>query len=1026
MDDRRKDQAERIVKRYAHLIEMQTGKAVRPYRADGYVNMMNKYGTSKDTTEGYRFRAEPVVPDELLTMYYEGNGLFAKIIDTPAEEAIKHGFTLESTKDQKIEDFYTEALDELDWEETAMTAIRWARLFGGSIAVMMINDGRGIDEPLDWRNIRSIDDIRVYDRSVIQPDYQSMFSYDPRDPFRTRGSRLGMPEFYHVTSRTGSFTVHDSRCLVFQNGILPENTTNSIYQLWGIPEYVRINRAIRDAEVAHGSATKLLDRSVQAVYKMKDLAAELATEEGEDRVLRRLQTIDMARGLLNSITIDSEGEDYDFRQFQFSGVSDVIDSTCNFLSALTSIPQTILFGRSPAGMNATGDADLENWYNYLERIQKRMVKKNLRYLLSVIFQAGVRTGEVDEVPKIKVEFNPLWSLSDTEQADLDQKRAQTQFTRAQTAQLYIDKQVIDPSEVRAKLADSEEFDVENMLDEYDDEDLFPDEPTEGNQVSGDVGQSVFEQGQFSDYSKGVDLKKATEDPSLLNREMLDKLSAKYAEGTSTEEHKKDPGGDGEAPAAAPAATKLPQDMSDEERQQSAANAPQNRAKASVQDVKGDGNTSTPEDTKACVGVLVVSQGKVLSGTRKTEFGHGLICGPGGHIKEGESPKQAAFREAEEEFGISPKELIPLGRGPMEPDTGIQPHIFLCTEYEGEPNCVDGEMADPQFRTLEEIDLLTPSLFQPFADDVKLLKAVLRGERDPFETDADDVDWVTINGTHTPLEGGVAIGGGKLHGKSFSKAKSSKGERRTAITGAKSFADVHDADTFFGVRPDRKLRSENREEYDRLRSEYENSPVKKWNDSLSGEETDAIMNYAGSDYSGINGLLRGEMTERMVENWNATGKTDVRDMIQRVESGIDKFELKEPITVYRTCEKDVFESLSQKVGSTFRDNAFTSTTVLNESVASGNVRMEINVPAGKGVGAYIGSTYGQPDEHEFLLQRGTEFTVRGVSKVGDSYTIKMDVTGREPQYFQYATKEQVIERWKRLGLYEEGDPQLNEI
>lgn len=1026
MDDRRKDQAERIVKRYAHLIEMQAGKAVRPYRADGYVNMMNKYGTSKDTTEGYRFRAEPVVPDELLTMYYEGNGLFAKIIDTPAEEAIKHGFTLESTKDQKIEDFYTEALDELDWEETAMTAIRWARLFGGSIAVMMINDGRGIDEPLDWRNIRSIDDIRVYDRSVIQPDYQSMFSYDPRDPFRTRGSRLGMPEFYHVTSRTGTFTVHDSRCLVFQNGILPENTTNSIYQLWGIPEYVRINRAIRDAEVAHGSATKLLDRSVQAVYKMKDLAAELATEEGEDRVLRRLQTIDMARGLLNSITIDSEGEDYDFRQFQFSGVSDVIDSTCNFLSALTSIPQTILFGRSPAGMNATGDADLENWYNYLERIQKRMVKKNLRYLLSVIFQAGVRTGEVDEVPKIKVEFNPLWSLSDTEQADLDQKRAQTQFTRAQTAQLYIDKQVIDPSEVRAKLADSEEFDVENMLDEYDDEDLFPDEPTEGLPVSGDVGQSVFEQGQFADYAKGVDLKKAGEDPSLLNREMLDKLSAKYAEGTSTEEHKKDPGGDGEAPAAAPAATKLPQDMSDEERQQSAANAPQNRAKASVQGVKGDGNTSTPEDTKACVGVLVVSQGKVLSGTRKTEFGYGLICGPGGHIKDGESPKQAAFREAEEEFGISPKELIPLGRGPMEPDTGIEPYIFLCTEYEGEPNCVDGEMTDPQFRTLEEIELLTPSLFQPFADDVKLLKAILRGERDPFETDADDVDWVTINGTHTPLEGGVAIGGGKLHGKSFSKARSSKGERRTAVTGAKSFADVHDADTFFGVRPDRKLRSENREEYDRLRSEYENSPVKKWNDSLSGEETDAIMNYAGSDYSGINGLLRGEMTERMVENWNATGKTDVRDMIQRVESGIDKFELKEPITVYRTCEKDVFESLSQKVGSTFRDNAFTSTTVLNESVASGNVRMEINVPAGKGVGAYIGSTYGQPDEHEFLLQRGTEFTVRGVSKVGDSYTIKMDVTGREPQDFQYATKEQVIERWKRLGLYEEGDPRINEI
>lgn len=710
MNDKRRDQAERIAKRYAHLIEMQTGKAVRPYRADGYMNMMNKYGTSKDVSERYQYHAEPTVPDELLTMYYEGNGLFAKIIDTPAEEAIKHGFKLDSTKDQKIEDFYTEALDELDWEETAMTAIRWARLFGGSIAVMLINDGRGIDEPLDWRNIRSIDDIRVYDRSVIQPDYQSMFSYDPQDPFRTRGSRLGMPEFYHVTSRTGNFTVHDSRCLVFQNGILPENTTNSIYQLWGIPEYVRINRAIRDAEVAHGSATKLLDRSVQAVYKMKDLAAELATEEGEDRVLRRLQTIDMARGLLNSITIDSEGEDYDFRQFQFSGVSDVIDSTCNFLSALTSIPQTILFGRSPAGMNATGDADLENWYNYLERIQKRMVKKNLRYLLSVIFQAGVRTGEVDEVPKIKIEFNPLWSLSDTEQADLDQKRAQTQLTKAQTAQVYIDKQVIDPSEVRAKLADSEEFDVENMLDEYEDEDLFANMPGEGEAIPDSSGQAIFEEGQLADYAEGVDL----------------------------EAHKTDPG-NGDAPAAAPAATKLPQDMSAEEKAETEENAPkedpeddapQKPVNAPQSDSADDPTPNTSEGPNPLsVGVLVISDGKILSGTRHNDFGYGLICGPGGHIEDGETPEQAAFRETEEEFGISPKELIPLGIGPKEPDSGLTPYLFLCTEYEGEPECLDLKMIDPKFRTMEELEQLAPSVFQPFADGVEVLKSQIGFDHD---------------------------------------------------------------------------------------------------------------------------------------------------------------------------------------------------------------------------------------------------------------------------------------------------------
>lgn len=561
------------IRKFERLLEKQTGKAVRPYRADSYVNLLNRYGTSKDTTEHYRFQQEPPVPDDMLTAYYEGNGLFAKIIDTPAEEAIKHGFEM-TVKDQEIQDFYKGALDELDWEETAMTAIKWARLFGGSIVVMLINDGRGLEEPVDWKNIRSIDDLRVYDRSVIQEDTSSMFAYRPDDPFRTRSSRLGMPEYYDVFSRYGHFRVHDSRCLVFQNGLLPENTTNSIYQMWGIPEYIRINRAIRDAEVAHGSAIKLLDRSIQAVYKMKDLAAELATEEGEDRVLRRLQTIDMARGLLNSITIDADGEDYDFRTFQFTGVSDVVDSACNYLSALTSIPQTILFGRSPAGMNSTGESDLENWYNYLERIQSRMVKKNLRYLLSIIFQAGVACGEVDEVPEISIEFNPLWSTSESEQAAIDQQKAQTQQVRAQTAQIYMDAQVIDPSEVRRKLADSDEFDIENMLDEIDEEDLFANMPQGGDDddmlMGGGNAAHSGMPGNPSQTGSAPQENPPAENATEAQGKIPEKGDfSKYAEGVDVEEHNTDPGTEGSAPTAAPAATKLPEDMSEEEKEKAA-------------------------------------------------------------------------------------------------------------------------------------------------------------------------------------------------------------------------------------------------------------------------------------------------------------------------------------------------------------------------------------------------------------------------------------------------------------------------
>ena len=710
-------QIDRIM-RYADMIQKQTGKAVRPYRTDGYVNLVNRYGTSKDPSEHYQYVREPDVPDDVLTMYYESNGLFAKIIDTPAEEAVKHGFSLTDVSDQNVIDFYTEALDELDWEETAMKAIRWTRLFGGAIAVLLINDGGRLEDPLNWKNIRSIDDIRVYERAVVQPDYQSMYAYDPQDPFRTRGSRLGMPEYYQVFSKYGAFTVHDSRCLVFQNGELPENATNSLYELWGIPEYIRIRRALLDAELAHTSAPKLLDRSVQAIYKMQGLASLLATEEGESQVLRRLQAIDLARGMMSSMIIDADGEDYDFKTFQFNGITDVISASCNMLSAISSIPQTILFGQGVGGLSTTDDTSMENYYNYVERIQKRMLRSNLRYLLSVIFQAGLSSGEVDEIPKIRVEFNPLWSLSDTEQAALDNQKASTQLVKAQTAQAYVDMQVIDPSEVRKKLADSDEFDVETMLDEYeDDEDLFAGmqdmeaAPGSQNPVEGETAQPAgnnAEEGQ----------------------------SADYVEGVSTEEHNTDPGSSAsDAPTSAPAATKLPQDMSTEETEKA----------VEAQEKNADSST-TPDDTKAGVGVIVVKHGRILCGVRKTEFGNGLICGPGGHIKVGEDPTQAAFRETEEEFGISPNELIPLGRGPAEPDTGIEPYIFLCTDYDGEPSCVDHEMADPQFRTLEELNLLIPSLFQPFADDVELLKKIINNN-DPDLDGPDHDDGGPGSGNH---------------------------------------------------------------------------------------------------------------------------------------------------------------------------------------------------------------------------------------------------------------------------------------
>jgi len=781
---------------------------------------------------------------------------------------------------------------------------------------MLINDGGRLEDPLNWRNIKSIDDIRVYERAIVQPDYQSMYSYDPSDPFRTRGSRLGMPEFYQVTSRYGNFTVHDSRCLVFQNGILPENATNSLYQLWGIPEYVRIRRALKDAELAHESAPKLLDRSVQAIYKMQGLSSLLATEQGENQVLRRLQVIDMARGMLNSLVIDAEGEDYDFKTFQFNGITDVVSASCNMLSAITSIPQTILFGQGVGGMSSTDDTSMENYYNYVERIQKRMLRSNLRYLLSIIFQAGLYTGEVDEVPKINVEFNPLWSLTDSEQADLDQKKAATQLTKAQTVQAYVSMEAIDPSEVRKKLADSDEFDVETMLDEYeDDEDLFSDmqnmedSPEAQNPSGNGAGpQTIFEPGRFSDYAEGVEI----------------------------EEHDTDPGKNGSAsPAAAPAATKLPQDMSTEEKAR-AENADSEREDTDWITVNG---AHIPLDDEGNVesGGQSNLQGKNFKRAKSEKAGKNKKA------NEKSTKKKLSEMSSEEKHIEKEKKLDEIDEDRRQKQAAIMEKygnkVKKTAEIQNDASLTEAQKS----QKLAELD----KEFQKEWDELGQVAREARLEREKVEAEYGD-------------------DAGQNEGKTSAEDRISKERMESSYN---------------------KFRSKSKGEID---DERRNQAGEVW--SKSSEATkDALYEYTGDAFVAINEALRGESapdntTSEQIRNiTSAIGKSKLKEdawFVRRVTP--DALEKMLGVSIGSLTP----DNAKELVGKEGVDKAFLSCGSSINTEFSGAVKLQIFAPAGTealyaepfsangdGKGRYWDGKSDQKyvsDELETILQRGSRF------------------------------------------------------
>ena len=112
------------------------------FRGDGYTNLLNKYGTAQDNGTSYSYDQEKYVNDSELINLYEGNGLFAKIIDRPSDESVKHGLDIDYG-DESISEYVEERLDDLDFEDKFSTAEKWARLYGGSIIVMLCNDGGG-------------------------------------------------------------------------------------------------------------------------------------------------------------------------------------------------------------------------------------------------------------------------------------------------------------------------------------------------------------------------------------------------------------------------------------------------------------------------------------------------------------------------------------------------------------------------------------------------------------------------------------------------------------------------------------------------------------------------------------------------------------------------------------------------------------------------------------------------------------------------------------------------------------------
>lgn len=150
-------------------------------------------------------------------------------------------------------------------------------------------------------------------------------------------------------------------------------------------------------------------------------------------------------------------------------------------------------------------------------------------------------------------------------------------------------------------------------------------------------------------------------------------------------------------------------------------------------------------------------------------------------------------------------------------------------------------------------------------------------------------------------------------------------------------------------------------------------VKEWRGAITTKEDNAVYEYTGDLYDPLNGALRG------IKGYGDPSSFDTE--IQELDSALSKFNLTRNISVYRGVSSAAFGGGDiPEVGTILQDKGYMSTTVKKSVAATfdkGYI-LKINVPKGKGRGAYVRSISQYSNEHEFLMKRSSKLKVTGTA------------------------------------------------
>jgi len=379
------------------------------YFHDTFTNFLSGLGVpGRDKMTGFRYTKQVWTRDQLEASF-QSDWIARKAITIPAHDATRQwrSWQAEANQIELLED----SEDRLRLQLKLQEALTKARLYGGCCILIGV-DGDLATE-LKPENIGKGDLKFLHVLAPHQLVVENLIK-DISSPY------YGQPEFYTLRDDTGKFgnvRIHPSRMVRLIGLDAPDPMGNSG---WGDPMLQVINDAVSAAGTVLGSVAAMISEAKFDVVKIPGLTEIFSTTSGTERLIKRFSEANVAKSVINAVVLDGE-EEWQRIGVDFNGMPEVLQMYLQVAAGACDIPVTRFLGMSPAGLNATGESDLANYYDRIKADQELRLTPALETLDVVLQRSAL--GKFD--PNIFYEWDSLWQMDDEKKANMAKVKAET-------------------------------------------------------------------------------------------------------------------------------------------------------------------------------------------------------------------------------------------------------------------------------------------------------------------------------------------------------------------------------------------------------------------------------------------------------------------------------------------------------------------------------------------------------------------------------------------------------------------------